>query len=48
MRFVLVDQTTPAIDPAQLATIAAALEIQANRDVAVEWGGNVRVRAATP
>lgn len=48
MQFVLVDHSTPPIDPAALAAMAAALEVQANRDISPEWGGNVRVRAATP
>lgn len=47
MQFVFIDQTTPGVDPAQLAAICAALEIQANRDIAPEYAGNIRVRAAT-
>lgn len=54
MRFTLLDESTDAgnaqpyggvISPAQLATIAAALDLQLNRDVATRWGGSYAVRA---
>ena len=54
MDFVLVDSsggaTTTigaAMDPATLAAIAAACEVQLNRDLAAHWGGAYRVRASS-
>jgi hypothetical protein len=47
--FVLVNECTdPNVTPDLLAAIATALDVQANRDAATYWGGNYRVRAATP
>jgi hypothetical protein len=56
MRFVLMDESTVAtatpvlggsISPEQLGALAAALMIQANRDVAFYWGGSHVVRAGS-
>lgn len=47
--FVIVNNASDAsLTPDLLAAIASALEIQLNRDVSTYWGGNYRVRAATP
>ena len=47
--FVLVNQCSDAeLTGPVLASIAGALEVQANRDVAPYWGGNYRVRPASP
>jgi hypothetical protein len=47
--FVIVNQCSDAaLTPELLAQIAAALDVQLNRDLAPHWGGWYRVRAATP
>ncbi len=47
--FVVVNQCSdPDLTPDKLAQICAALDVQLNRDVSTYWGGNHRVRGATP
>jgi hypothetical protein len=47
--FVIVDESTfaPGLEPADLARIAAALTVYANRDVGSRWGGSATVRVGT-
>ena len=54
VQFVLIDESGGAptsfgafMTPSVLAAIAAACQVQLNRDVAAHWGGSYRVRAAT-
>lgn len=54
MDFVLINEaagatttTGAAMSPSILAAIAAATQVQLNRDVAAHWGGAYRVRAAS-
>lgn len=54
LRFVLLDESNGAttiagesMTPGALATIAAATQIQLNRDFSAEWGGNFTVRSGT-
>lgn len=47
--FVLLNQCSDAaLTPDVLQQIADALDVQLSRDVAAYWGGNYRLRAATP